>query len=93
MSLLKSLLEMDKSKAFDALVDAVENEYGKDKETSVKIAKWIAGNHDDDQVESILYDYYFDDMPYGTQKARTGDPLNWISDRVSHDFKKELAAL
>lgn len=93
MKLLQSLLEMDKSKAFDALVDAVENEYGKDKETSIRIAKWISDNGDDDHVESILYDYYFDEMPYGTQKARTGDPLNWISDRVSQDFKKELAAL
>jgi hypothetical protein len=93
MKLLQSLLEMDKQDAFKALVDAVENEYGKDRETSERIAKWISGNSDDDAVEEILYQYYFDEMPYGTQKARTGDPLNWISDRVSHDFKKELAAL
>lgn len=29
-----------------------------------------------------LYEYYFDEMPYGVAKARTGDPINWISDRV-----------
>jgi hypothetical protein len=33
-----------------------------------------------------LYDYYFDDMPYGTKKARTGDPFEWISDRFYSDL-------
>jgi len=95
MSLLKSLMEMDKKAAFDALVDAVENEYGKDRQTSIQIAKWIDGNHDDDTVESILFDYYMDSgqMPYGVMKARTGDPLNWIADKVVSDFSKELKAL
>ena len=95
MSLLKSLMEMDKKAAFDALVDAVENEYGKDRQTSIRIAKWINGNYDDDTVEAILFDYYMDsgEMPYGVMKARTGDPLNWISDRVQRDFGKELKAL
>ena len=95
MSILKSLQEMDQQKAFDALVDAVENQYGKNRETSVRIAKWINGNHDDDVVEGILYDYYVShgEMPYGTMKARTGDPSNWISDKVLSDFSKELKAL
>ena len=86
---------MDKKAAFDALVDAVENEYGKDRQTSIRIAKWIDGNYDDDTVEAILLDYYMDsgEMPYGVMKARTGDPLNWISDRVQRDFGKELKAL
>jgi hypothetical protein len=33
-----------------------------------------------------LYDYYFDDMPYGTKKARDGDPYEWISDRFADDI-------
>jgi len=33
-----------------------------------------------------LYDYYFDDMPYGTKKARTGDPFEWISNRFAEDL-------
>lgn len=33
-----------------------------------------------------LYDYYFDDMPYGTKKARDGDPYEWISNRFSDDI-------
>jgi hypothetical protein len=32
-----------------------------------------------------LYDYYFDDMPYGTKKARDGDPYEWIADRFAQD--------
>jgi hypothetical protein len=33
-----------------------------------------------------LYDYYFDDMPYGTKKARDGDPHEWVSDRFAQDI-------
>ena len=33
-----------------------------------------------------LYDYYFDDMPYGVKKARSGDPYEWISDRFAEDI-------
>lgn len=40
----------------------------------------------DDDLYSALYDYYFDDMPYGTKKARTGDPYEWISQRLDSDM-------
>ena len=30
-----------------------------------------------------LYEYYLEDMPYGTAKARDGDPTEWITMRVS----------
>jgi hypothetical protein len=33
-----------------------------------------------------LYDYYFDDMPYGTKKARTGDPHEWVANRFAEDL-------
>lgn len=29
-----------------------------------------------------LFDYFISEMPYGTAKARTGDPYNWIYNRV-----------
>lgn len=29
-----------------------------------------------------LYDYYLDEMPYGTAKARDGDPYEWIYDKL-----------
>jgi hypothetical protein len=38
-----------------------------------------------DALYDVLYDYYFDDMPYGTKKARTGDPHEWIADRFAQD--------
>jgi hypothetical protein len=33
-----------------------------------------------------LYEYYFDEMPYGVAKARDGDPINWISDRLQDEL-------
>ena len=33
-----------------------------------------------------LYDYYFDDMPYGTKKARDGDPYEWIGNQFFKDL-------
>jgi hypothetical protein len=43
------------------------------------------GNMSDDLYDA-LYDYYFDDMPYGTKKARTGDPHEWVADRFADDL-------
>ena len=41
-----------------------------------------------DEAYEIAFNYYLDngEMPYGTAKARTGDPYNWISDRLEQDF-------
>ena len=38
---------------------------------------------------STLYDYFLNngDMPYGTAKARTGDPDNWIVQRLEYILK------
>lgn len=33
-----------------------------------------------------LFEYYFDEMPYGVAKARDGDPINWISDRLEQEL-------
>ena len=43
-----------------------------------------AGDLDDDLYHA-LYDYYSNngDMPYGTMKARTGDPYEWVSDHLA----------
>jgi hypothetical protein len=37
-----------------------------------------------------LYDYYFDEMPYGIKKARTGDPEEWICERFNDDVYCEM---
>jgi hypothetical protein len=39
-----------------------------------------------DALYDALYDYYFDDMPYGTKKARDGDPHEWVADRFADDL-------
>ena len=36
----------------------------------------------DTPLYQALFDYYQDEMPYGTQKARDGDPVEWINDRL-----------
>lgn len=38
-----------------------------------------------------LYEYYVDIMPYGTAKARTGDPCQWIAERLEWVVSTERA--
>lgn len=35
-----------------------------------------------------LFDYYFStgEMPYGTAKARDGDPFQWLTDKLEEKF-------
>ena len=37
---------------------------------------------DDPILMEDLYKHFQEDMPYGTQKARDGDPDEWIYDRL-----------
>lgn len=41
----------------------------------------------DSDLYDALFDYYSDsgEMPYGVQKARTGDPFEWIANRFDQD--------
>ncbi len=34
----------------------------------------------------IFFDYYRLEMPYGTQKARDGDPYVWLADRIAEEL-------
>lgn len=34
------------------------------------------------ELFEFLFDFYQADMPYGTAKARTGDPYQWIIDKL-----------
>ena len=53
------------------------------------IFEWICSNMDSESYQQ-LYDYYTsigpDGMPYGTAKARTGDPDQWIYHRLESLF-------
>jgi hypothetical protein len=38
------------------------------------------------ELYDALYDYYHEDMPYGVKKARTGDPHEWVSERLAQEL-------
>jgi hypothetical protein len=54
--------------------------YGRD------VRDFIQGGDMSDHLYQALYDYYHDDMPYGIKKARSGDPYEWVSDRLYQDL-------
>jgi hypothetical protein len=66
-----------------------------------EVRNFINGDELDDDLYHALYDYYSDhgEMPYGTMKARTGDPYEWVTmrfDRDVHDYSvddKDVPAL
>ena len=56
-----------------------------------EVKKFLAGEELDSDLYHALYDYYSDhgEMPYGIQKARDGDPYEWVHmrfDRDVHDY-------
>jgi hypothetical protein len=54
---------------------------------SADYAKFRAGGDIDENQDffDALYEYYFDEMPYGVKKARDGDPYEWITDRLDQE--------
>ena len=38
--------------------------------------------NDNEKLYDELFEYFLEDMPYGTQKARDGDPVQWITERL-----------
>jgi len=49
----------------------------------------------EDQFD-YFFDYYFlttSEMPYGVAKARTGDPYEWIDDKISIEYEQMNAVL
>lgn len=59
------------------------------KEDEIKIIQILEGEmevYDDQDLSDKLYEMYRDEMPYGVQKARDGDPYEWIYERLITDF-------
>ena len=50
-----------------------------------EVRNFEQGGDLDKDLYDALYDYYCEsgDMPYGIQKARTGDPMNWVADQLN----------
>ena len=65
--------------------ESVEEGFEAD-EVKAILAKHGVSNIDDMELDGELYqdlfNYYSDEMPYGTQKARDGDPMDWIISRL-----------
>jgi hypothetical protein len=53
---------------------------------SKEVKDFEQGGDLDERLYDALYDYYQDDMPYGTKKARDGDPYEWITDRLDSEL-------
>lgn len=53
-----------------------------------EVKRFAAGEDMDQDLYEALFDYYSNsgEMPYGTMKARTGDPYEWVCDR----FEREM---
>lgn len=62
-----------------------------------QIVSALLGTSKNDYHDVImkLLGYFMDagEIPYGTAKARDGDPDQWIFKRLQQEFKKELDAL
>jgi len=50
-----------------------------------EVKRFQNGDEIDTELYHALFDYYNDhgEMPYGIAKARDGDPINWISDKLA----------
>ena len=57
-------------------------------EQMAELKAWIANPEEDpsDELYQTLMDYYADEMPYGTQKARDGDPYEWLLAKTSAEL-------
>jgi hypothetical protein len=53
------------------------------------VDRFIEGEELTDALYDELYEYYLPEMPYGTAKARTGDPMQWVHDHFWQDLEKE----
>lgn len=42
---------------------------------------WLDGCDVSYRTQIALYEWFMDEMPYGVQKFRTGDPDSWLADR------------
>lgn len=53
-----------------------------------EVKRFEAGEELDDNLYDALYDYYANagEMPYGTMKARTGDPYVWVTQQLDREL-------
>ena len=78
---MKKAAKDKKEKANESIDEGFEAD-----EVKAILAKHGVSSIDDMELDGELYqdlfDYYSDEMPYGTQKARDGDPMDWILSKL-----------
>jgi hypothetical protein len=73
----------------EELFETIDDKKGSCDEVAVRvfgedeIKKMLKSGEFDDVEYETLFDIYEIDMPYGTKKARTGDPYKFIYDRLA----------
>jgi len=61
-----------------------------DDEEQTNLIRWIFGDidlYEAGELSYKLFEFYQEDMPYGTQKARTGDPDEWIFAQIESELE------
>ena len=74
--LKENVLTDDTGSTFQHILDTFKRDVKDFKETG-EVSK---------HLHNTLYDYYRDDMPYGTHTADDGDPYEWVADRFGSDL-------
>ena len=77
LPVMESMLD-ESGNTWDHLLDRFRHE----------VDQFKAGNELDQDLYDALFDYYSQHgaMPYGVAKGRTGDPFNWVSERLAQDL-------
>lgn len=61
-----------------------------------RVVEWINSGewlHKFEGLDIRLYEYYEDEMPYGTMKARDGDPEQWLFNKVTSSYADQIPEL
>lgn len=72
------------------LQDAIMDEFDLTDESRrlKQIMSYLLDNKDSDDLDDYLFMHFEEDMPYGVRKARSGDPKDWIANRMEQLFHK-----
>jgi len=73
----------DQAMAADGPVGELENILTKFNDSD--ILAWLEDGHEG--IDEALYAISMEDMPYGTQKGRTGDPTEWLYNRYGEEIE------
>lgn len=80
--LKKVPMKLKESKMLNENLDSVLSRFPHE------VKQFESGSDIDDDLYHALYDYYFSngEMPYGVAKARSGDPMEWVSQQLQKEL-------